>query len=122
MIIKISIDIKNKVRYDIMKNDKLYDIDSVELTESIGNLKLDLKRNNATYREIFEKLESIKEKYPNVRKLWEDEKYSKLSEEESKALLETINLYRYLLKIEQYEIFLLGGKECFGYLKKIKAV
>ena len=105
-----------------MEDNKLYDIESVELTECIGNLKLDLKRNNTTYREIFEELENIKEKYPNVRKLWEDEKYSKLSEEESKALLETINLYRHLLRIEQYEIFLLGGKECFGYLKKIKAV
>lgn len=105
-----------------MKNYKLYDIDSVELTECIGNLKLELKKNNVEYKEISEKIEDMKEKYPTIRNFLEDEKSSKLSDEESKSLLKTINLYRHLLRIEQYEIFLLGGKECFGYLKKIKAV
>ncbi len=105
-----------------MKNCKLYDMDSVELTECIGNLKLDLKKNNVEYKEISQKIENMKEKYPTIRKFLEDEKASKLSDEEGKAFLETINLYRKLISFEQYEVFLLGGHECFGYLKRIKAV
>ncbi len=105
-----------------MKNYKLYDIDSVELTECIGNLKLELKKSNTEYKEISEKIEDMKEKYPTIRNFLEDEKASKLSDEEGKAFLELINLYRKLISVEQYEVFLLGGHECFGYLKKINAV
>lgn len=105
-----------------MKNDKLYDMDSIELTECIGNLKLDLKKNNSTYKEIWEKIEGIKEKCPNIRGILENEVFSKLSDTDGKALLELINLYRNLISIEQYNIFLLGGHECFQYLKKIKVV
>lgn len=122
MIIKISINIKNKVRYDIMKNNKLYDIDSIELSECMENLKLQLRKNNAEYKELFENIEEIKDKYPNIRGGLEDEKICEMTLEESKELLKTINLYRDLSRIEQYEIFLLGGGECFGYLKKIEVV
>ena len=105
-----------------MKNNKLYDMDSVELAECIENLKLDLKKNNDTYKEISEKIEDIKEKYPILRGILEDEKASKLSEEEGKALLKLINLWRKLISFEQYETFLLGGRECFGYLKRINVL
>lgn len=105
-----------------MKNCKLYDMDSIELTECIGSLKLDLKKNNAEYKQISEKIEDLKEKYPTIRNFLEDEKSSKLSHEESKAFLEIISLYRKLISLEQYEVFLLGGRECFGYLKRIKVL
>lgn len=105
-----------------MKNCKLYDMDSIELTECIGSLKLDLKKNNSEYKEISEKIEDLKEKYPTIRNFLEDEKSSKLSDEEGKAFFEVISLYRKLISVEQYEVFLLGGRECFEYLRKIKAV
>lgn len=105
-----------------MKKINLYDIESVELFECMENLKLDLKKQNTEYKEIFDKIEKIKIKYPNIRGILEDEKICELTLEESKALLETINLYRDLLKLEQYEVFLLGGHECFGYLKRIKVL
>lgn len=105
-----------------MKKINLYDIESVELFECMENLKLDLKKQNTEYKEIFDKIEKLKTKYPNIRGILEDEKICELTLEESKALLETINLYRDLLKLEQYEVFLLGNRECFEYLKKIKVV
>lgn len=105
-----------------MKNNKLYDIDSIELSECMENLKLQLRKNNAEYKELFENIEEIKDKYPNIRGGLEDEKICEMTLEESKELLKTINLYRDLSRIEQYEIFLLGGGECFGYLKKIEVV
>lgn len=102
-----------------MKNNKLYDMDSIELFECMENLKLELKKNNAEYKELFEKIEKIKDKYPNIRGVLEDEKICEMTLEESKELLKAINLYRELIRIEQYEIFLLGSGECFWYLKKI---
>lgn len=105
-----------------MKNDKLYDMDSVELFECMENLKLELKKNNTEYKELFEKVEKIKDKYPNIRGVLEDEKICEMTLEESRELLRAINLYRELIRIEQYEIFLLGGCVCFDYLKKIKVV
>ncbi len=102
-----------------MKNEKLYSIDSIELFECIENLKLELKKNNAEYKDLFEKIEKIKDKYSNIRGVLEDEKICEMTLEESKELLKAINLYRDLIRIEQYEIFLLGGGECFEYLKKI---
>lgn len=102
-----------------MKNNKLYNMDSIELFECMENLKLELKKNNTEYKELFEKIEKIKDKYPNIRGVLEDEKICEMTLEESKELLKAINLYRELIRIEQYEIFLLGGGECFGYLKKI---
>ena len=105
-----------------MKNYKLYDMVSVDLFECIEYLKLELKRNNAEYKELFDKIEMIKDKYPNIRGVLEDEKICEMTLEEIKELLKAINLYRDLIRIEQYEIFLLGGYECFGYLKRIRVL
>ena len=102
-----------------MKNCKLYDIDSPELFECMENVKLDLKNNNDEYKEIFRKIEKIKNKYPNIRGVLEDEKVCEMTLKEVKALLESINLYRDLLRIEMYEIFLFGGRWCFEYLRRI---
>ena len=105
-----------------MKEFSLYDMDSVDLIECIENMKFELRKNNTEYRKLCDEIENIKYQFPNVRGVLEDEKITKMSAEESQALLEAINLYRELLRIEEYEIFLLGGKECFGYLKKIKVI
>lgn len=105
-----------------MKEYSLYDIESIELYECIEHMKIELKKNNTEYRELFDKIEEIKYEYPNIRGILEDEKTDKLSLDESKALLKTINLYRELFRIEQYHIFLLGGGECFEYLRKIGVI
>ena len=102
-----------------MEKSSLYDLDSIELFESIEHLKLELQRNNLEYKEIFDNIENIKDQYPVVRGILEDEKIDDISLEESKALLRAINWYRDLLRIEQYHIFFLGGKETYFYFKKL---
>lgn len=102
-----------------MKMFDLYDVDSVELFECIENAKQDLQKNNDEYKEIFRKIEKIKEKYPNIRGILEDEKVIQMSALECSEFVKCINLYRDLLKIEQNEIFFLGGKWCFEYLRRI---
>ena len=62
-----------------MKECSLYDFDSSELFECISDTKVALKNNNMEYRNIFYKIERIKNKYPNVREILEDQKAHKLS-------------------------------------------
>ena len=105
-----------------MKNCKLYDIDSPELFECMENVKLNLKNNNDEYKEIFRKIEKIKNKYPNIRGVLEDEEICEMTIDEVKSLLESINLYRDLLRIEMYEMFWFGSRSCFEYLRKINVL
>ena len=102
-----------------MEKSSLYDLDSIELFECIEHLKMNLQKENSEYKEIFDKIEVIKEQYPIVLGILEDEEIDKMSFEESKALLKAVNLYRELIRIEQYNIFLLGGKEVYCYFKKL---
>lgn len=105
-----------------MKKCKLYDLESVELFECMEDIKRELKKHNMEYKELFTKIEKLKEKYPNIRGILEDEEICEMTLEESKALLETINLYRDLFRIEQYEIFLFGGRETYNYLKNLRII
>lgn len=102
-----------------MKKSSLYDMESVELFECMENIKRDLKASNKEYRNLFAKIEILKNKYPNIRGILEDERITEMTLEECKVLLETINLYRELLKIEQYEMFLFGGREMYNYFKSV---
>ena len=102
-----------------MKKSSLYDMESVELFECMENIKRDLKASNKEYRNLFAKIEIFKNKYPNIRGILEDERITEMTLEECKVLLETINLYRDLIKIEQYEMFLFGGREMYNYFKSV---
>lgn len=103
-----------------MKKYSLYDMDSIELFECIENLKRDLSSKNSEYKEIQRKIERLKNKYPKIRGILEDEEVYELTLQESQALLVVINLMRDSLRIEQYEIFLLGSRENYEYMKKLK--
>lgn len=105
-----------------MKECFLYEMDSIEFCEAISELKCSLKNNNQEYKNIFYKIERIKTKYPVVRNILEDEEVSQMSLEESSALLKVINLYRDLFRIEEYEIFCMGCRENFGYLRRIEVI
>ncbi len=74
------------------------------------------------YRDIFYKIERMKMKYPVVRNILEDEEASQMNLEESLALLKVINLYRELFRMEEYEIFCLGCRENFEYLRRIEVI
>ena len=105
-----------------MKKSSLYDMESVELFECMENIKRDLKASNKEYKELFTKIERFKDKYPNIRGILEDERITEMTLEECKVLLETINLYRDLLKIEQYEMFLFGVREMYNYFKSVRII
>ncbi len=87
-----------------MEDFELFNLDSTELYECISSAKMKLKNTNANYKELYRKVEKIKDKFPNIRNILEDKQYSELTLEESENLLKIINLYRDILQIEQHEI------------------
>lgn len=67
--------------------------------------------NRADYKELTNKIEEIKNKYPKARAFIEDEKIETLNEEEMKVILEIIGIDRDLQILEVEEAFKLGLKE-----------
>lgn len=103
-----------------MKKFNLYDMDSIEIADTISEMKINLKKNNEEYRKLVKKIENIKDKYPRIRDILDDECSSELTAEEGKALVNIVTIYYEISRIEEYQLFLLGGKEIFGILKKLK--
>lgn len=56
-------------------------------------------------------------KYPNLQLILEKDVELILNETESKMLQKLASLYMEILDLEEKEIFLLGGKEMYFYLK-----
>ena len=56
-----------------MGNCKLYDIDSGELDELIDNRRINLRIKNERYKNLSDKVCEIKENYPNILSLFEND-------------------------------------------------
>lgn len=88
------------------------------LNEAIEKRKCNLIKNNSEYKILRNKLDNILNKYPNLQNIL-DEKSELLSldEIECKMLQKLITIHMDIRDMEEKEIFLLGGKEMFLYLK-----
>ena len=65
-----------------MKDMKLYDIDSGELCELIDSKRIELRNKNKDYKKLRNKVCEIKENYPNILALIEDNEVENLDKEE----------------------------------------
>ena len=86
------------------------------LNEAIEERKTDLINRNEEYKELREKFNDIMNKYPNLQLILEDREMI-LNETECKMLQELAKIYMEICDFEETEIFLLGGKEMYFYLK-----
>lgn len=77
-------------------------------------------RKREEYRKIEKKIDKIKDQNPNVRNLLENREKVKLSEKETTALLEVLELQGELDTIEYKETFKLGAREVIVFLKQMK--
>ena len=93
-----------------MEELKLYDIDSGELNELIDSKRIEL-RNQVC---------DIKEKYPNILSLLEDNEVENLNKEECKNLQKLLSLYSRMMDYEDREIFFLGARENYFYFKNLE--
>lgn len=78
--------------------------------------KADLINRNEEYKELREKFNDIMNKYPNLQLILEDREMI-LDETECKMLQKLATIYIDICDFEEKEIFLLGGKEMYFYLK-----
>ena len=102
-----------------MEEEKLYNLDSAEFYELIDSLRVRLKNKDEKYKNISDEIENIRIKYPNINSLFEDEKVTNLTEEECINLQKIIKKYLIISSMEEREIFFLGARENYYYLKNL---
>ena len=103
-----------------MKNLYGYNIYSRELQEAINDVRFRLEKYNFEYKKLLKQVNKIKDNYPNLRAVLDDEKCIKLSEKDCKMLQEIIDLYLEMRYLEYREMIFLGAKENYFYLKKLR--
>lgn len=97
-----------------MEEVRLYEM---YLNEAIEERKNDLINRNEDYKNLRKTFKEIMNKYPKLQLLFEDDKEIILEENECKKLQELVKVYMDICDLEEKEIFLLGGKEMYYYLK-----
>ena len=102
-----------------MEELKLYDIDSGELNELIDSKRIELRNKNEDYKKLRNQVCEIKEKYPNILSLLEDNEVENLNKEEFKNLQKLLSLYSRMMDYEDREIFFLGARENYFYFKNL---
>ncbi len=97
-------------------------INNIELDE-IYNLievtKEELKNNNLKYKKLKENFYKILDEFPNLQLIFEEQMELNLTKTESKMLQKLVSIYMQISNIEEKEIFILGGKEMYIYLKEL---
>ena len=99
-----------------MEEVRLYEM---YLTEAIEERKTDLLNRNTEYKKSRKKLDEIFNEYPNLQYILEENERLILNETECKMLQKLITIHMDIRDFEEKEIFLLGGKEMFLYLKDV---
>lgn len=102
----------------MMKEIRLYDMNSIEFSELIDAARVELK-NNFEYKELQNKVSEIMEEYPNLQLLFEDDKVMNLNENECKMLQKLVSLYLQMSDYENRKIFFLGARENYFYFKNL---
>ena len=105
-----------------MEDMKLYDIDSGELSELIDSRRIALRTKCEEYARLRKQVCEIKEYYPNIIALLEDNEVECLNTEECKYLQKLLSLYSRMTDFEDREIFFLGARENYFYFKNLELI
>ena len=105
-----------------MEDMKLYNIDSGELSELIDSRRMALRTKNLEYANLRKQICEIKENYPNILALLEDNEVESLNLEECKYLQKLLSLYSRMTDFEDRKIFFLGAKENYFYFKNLELI
>ncbi len=87
------------------------------LNEAIEERKINLINSNNNYKKLKKEFDDIMNKYPNLQLILEEDREMILNENECKMLQKLVAIYMDICDLEEKEIFLLGGKEMYFYLK-----
>lgn len=105
-----------------MEDMKLYDIDSGELSELIDSRRIALRTKCQDYEKLRKQVCDIKEIFPNILALLEDNEVESLNSEECKYLQKLLSLYSRMMDYEDREIFFLGARENYFYFKNLELI
>ena len=105
-----------------MEDMKLYDINSGELSELIDSRRIALRTKNDEYEKLRKQVCEIKDNYPNILALLEDNEVECLNTEECKYLQKLLSLYSKMTDFEDREIFFLGARENYFYFKNLELI
>ena len=83
-----------------MEDMKLYDIDSGELSELIDSKRIALRTKSEEYENLRKQVCKIKEDFPNILALLEDNEVENLNTEECKYLQKLLSLYSRMTDFE----------------------
>jgi len=100
----------------------MYNLNSIEFSEFIDNAKVRLKNKNFKYKKLLDKSLKILNDFPNIQMLFEGDIPKKLSNKECRMLHKLILLNMKIHNFEEQEIFFLGGKEVYLYLKNMRVI
>ena len=91
------------------------------LEEHLLKARSILRENNEAYKQLLKNHKSILEEYKNLSLLLEDNENNDIefNAEECKILQKLIQINIDMKQMEEKEIFFLGAKENYFYLKKI---
>ena len=103
-----------------MEDMKLYDIDSGELSELIDSRRIALRTKCEEYEKLRKQICAIKENYPKILALLEDNEVECLNTEECKYLQKLLSLYSRMMDYEDREIFFLGARGNYFYFKNLE--
>lgn len=100
----------------------IYNLNSIEFNEFIDNVKVKLKTKNFKYKNLLDKSLKILNDFPNLQMLFEGDIPKKLNNTECRMLHKLILLNMKINDYEEQEIFFLGGKEFYLYLKNMSVI
>lgn len=82
--------------------------------------RMKIVRQNAEYKQLEEKISKIKAENPNVRTFLEEKEAVPLTDVEQNAVLDILEIQGKMDNIEMKEVFKLGGREMFVFIKQMK--
>ncbi len=88
----------------------------------IDSRRVALRTKNEKYEKIRKKVSEIKEKYPNILALLEDNQVESLNTEECKNLQKLLSLYSKMTDYEDRKIFFLGARENYYYFRNLDLI
>lgn len=91
----------------------------LSLIEYIDTAKVKLRREDLKCKKDVQEINNLKEKYPKIRSILEDNEITDLTKDECKILHHILSLYDNIYEKQEEKIFFLGCKQAYFYFKNI---
>ncbi len=102
-------------------NDELFlDFAKAEFDGYLAEFLYSLKDSNEEYKRLKEKQKEFASRNKIVVKVLYEKEIQALTEEQVQILLDLLDIEESIRMLEEKELFYLGGKEFYNYLKRLK--